>query len=199
MKKVKKLNKLKELISKLCPNGVEHKKLGELIIIEKGKQLNKTLLSSNGKYPVINGGIMPSGYWNEYNYTENLITISQGGASAGYVNFIDTKFWAGAHCYVIVKVDSKINYRYVYHFLKSKENELKNSQVGAGIPSVSLKDINNLCIAVPSLEVQCEIVHILDDFTLLSAELSAELKARQKQYEFYRDKLLYFDEKIPRR
>lgn len=49
------------------------------------------------------------------------------------------------------------------------------------------------------MEVQCEIVHILDDFTLLSAELSAELKARQKQYEFYRDKLLYFDEKIPRR
>lgn len=188
------MNKLKELINKLCPNGVEHKKLGELIIIEKGKQLNKTLLSSNGKYPVINGGIMPSGYWNEYNYTENLITISQGGASAGYVNFIDTKFWAGAHCYVIVKVDSKINYRYVYHFLKSKENELQNSQVGAGIPSVSLKDINNLYIAVPPLEVQCEIVHILDDFTLLSAELSAELKARQKQYEYYRDKLLTFEE-----
>ena len=184
------MNKLKELINKLCPNGVEHKKLGELIIIEKGKQLNKTLLSSNGKYPVINGGIMPSGYWNEYNYTENLITISQGGASAGYVNFIDTKFWAGAHCYVIVKVDSKINYRYVYHFLKSKENELQNSQVGAGIPSVSLKDINNLCIAVPPLEVQCEIVHILDDFTLLSAELSAELKARQKQYEYYRNEML---------
>lgn len=183
------MNKLKELINKLCPNGVEHKKLGELIIIEKGKQLNKTLLSSNGKYPVINGGIMPSGYWNEYNYTENLITISQGGASAGYVNFIDTKFWAGAHCYVIVKVDSKINYRYVYHFLKSKENELQNSQVGAGIPSVSLKDINNLCIAVPPLEVQCEIVHILDDFTLLSAELSAELEARQKQYEYYMDKI----------
>lgn len=191
------MNKLKELINKLCPNGVEHKKLGELIIIEKGKQLNKTLLSSNGKYPVINGGIMPSGYWNEYNYTENLITISQGGASAGYVNFIDTKFWAGAHCYVIVKVDSKINYRYVYHFLKSKENELQNSQVGAGIPSVSLKDINNLCIAVPPLEVQCEIVHILDDFTLLSAllsaELSAELKARQKQYEYYENELFDFD------
>lgn len=191
------MNKLKELINKLCPNGVEHKKLGELIIIEKGKQLNKTLLSSNGKYPVINGGIMPSGYWNEYNYTENLITISQGGASAGYVNFIDTKFWAGAHCYVIVKVDSKINYRYVYHFLKSKENELQNSQVGAGIPSVSLKDINNLYIAVPPLEIQCEIVHILDDFTELSAELSAELKARKKQYEYYNKLLLSFDNGIP--
>ena len=190
------MSKIEELIKKLCPNGVEYKKLGELIIIEKGKQLNKTLLSSNGIYPVINGGIMPSGYWNKYNYTENLITISQGGASAGYVNFIDTKFWAGAHCYVIVKVDSKINYRYVYHFLKSKENELQNSQVGAGIPSVSLKDINNLCIAVPPLEVQCEIVHILDDFTLLSAELSAELKARQKQYEYYLYKLISDSKKI---
>ena len=82
--------RIDDLIESKCPNGVEHKKLGELIIIEKGKQLNKTLLSSDGKYPVINGGIMPSGYWNEYNYTENLITISQGGASAGYVNFIDT-------------------------------------------------------------------------------------------------------------
>ena len=49
-------------------------------------------------------------------------------------------------------------------------------------------------VPVPPLEVQREIVHILDDFTLLSAELSAELKARQKQYEYYRDKLISFKE-----
>ena len=54
-------------------------------------------------------------------------------------------------------------YRYVYHFLKSKEFDLQNSQVGAGIPSVSLKDINNLTIAVPPLEVKCEIVHIYEN------------------------------------
>lgn len=194
------MSRLNELIEKLCPNGVEYKHIGNIITIEKGKQLNKTLLLDDGKYPVINGGITPSGYWDEYNYNENLITISQGGASAGFVNYIDTKFWAGAHCYVVVNVNKEINYRYVYHFLKSKEIELQNSQIGAGIPSVSLKDINSLCIPVPPLEVQYEIVNILDDFTKLltelSIELSAELKARQKQYEYYRDNLFKYDDNV---
>lgn len=184
------MSKLDNLIKELCPNGAKYKHIGDIITIEKGKQLNKTLLLDDGKYPVINGGITPSGYWDEYNYNKNLITISQGGASAGFVNYIDTKFWAGAHCYVVVNVNKEINYRYVYHFLKSKEIELQNSQIGAGIPSVSLKDINSLCIPVPPLEVQCEIVHILDDFTELSAELSAELKARQQQYEYYRNEII---------
>lgn len=187
------MNKIEALINRLCPNGVVHKNLGELIKIEKGKQLNKAHLFEKyeeGLYPVINGGIAPSGYWNEYNYNENLITISQGGASAGYVNYIETKFWAGAHCYVVTNVNDEIMYRYVYHFLKSKEVELQNSQVGAGIPSVSLKDINNLKIAVPSLEIQSEIVCLLDNFTLLSKKLSDELKARKQQYDYYRNFLL---------
>jgi len=64
------MTKIETLIEKLCPNGVTHKKLGELISIEKGKQLNKTQLSDDGDYPVINGGITPSGYWNEYNYND---------------------------------------------------------------------------------------------------------------------------------
>ena len=89
------MSKLDELIQELCPDGVEYKKLGDLIKIEKGKQLNKTHLFDKYEenlHPVINGGISPSGFWNEYNYSENLITISQGGASAGYVNYIKTKF-----------------------------------------------------------------------------------------------------------
>ena len=186
------MSKLDELIQELCPDGVVYKKLGDLIKIEKGKQLNKTHLFDKYEenlYPVINGGISPSGFWNEYNYSENLITISQGGASAGYVNYIKTKFWAGAHCYIVASFNDDIIYRYIYHFLKSKEIELKNSQVGAGIPSVSLKDINSLRFPVPPLEVQCEIVRILDKFTLLTAELTAELTARRKQYEYYRKKL----------
>ena len=72
------MSKLEELIQKLCPNGVEYKPLGELCEIKKGKQLNKDGLLEQGKYPVINGGINPSGYWNEYNFEKNLITISQG-------------------------------------------------------------------------------------------------------------------------
>ena len=70
-----------------------------------------------GSYPVINGGINPSGYIEQYNTSENTITISQGGASAGYVNYQTIKFWAGAHCYT-VKPNSIVNNRYLYHFLK---------------------------------------------------------------------------------
>mgnify|MGYP000185057606 CR=1 FL=1 len=176
------MSKLEELIQKLCPNGVEYRPLGELCEIRKGKQLNKDGLLEQGNYPVINGGINPSGYWNEYNFEKDLITISQGGASAGYVNFITTKFWAGAHCYVLVNPKNCLNYRLLYHIVKNYEKELMSAQVGAGIPSVSSNKLTSLSIPVPPIEVQEEIVRILDKFT--------ELSARKKQYEFYRDRWL---------
>ena len=65
---------------------------------------------------------------------------------------------------------------------------------GSTLKTITKEEFTKFRIPVPPLEVQCEIVHILDDFTLLSAELSAELKARQKQYEYYRNKLLTFEE-----
>ena len=118
------MSRIEELIKEKCPNRVKYKKLEEIVKIVKGTQLNKEKLLENGIYPVINGGITPSGYWSEYNHDENSITISQGGASAGYVNFINTKFWAGAHCYVVENCNEENNYRYIYHFLKNKEKKL---------------------------------------------------------------------------
>ncbi|WP_241829629.1 restriction endonuclease subunit S, partial [Helicobacter pylori] len=59
--------RLKTLLHTLAPKGVGFRKLGEVINILKGKQLNKELLLDYGKYPVMNGGIYASGYWNEYN------------------------------------------------------------------------------------------------------------------------------------
>ena len=190
------MSKLDELIKELCPNGVEYKELKDLCEIKKGIQLNRENLLEEGKYPVINGGILPSGYWNDYNVKENTITISQGGASAGYVQYIPTKFWAGAHCYYLELKDKNINYRYIYHFIKMKQDKLTSSQVGAGIPSVEKKILENLLIPVPPLEVQNEIVRILDNFTALTAELTAELTARKKQYSWYRDYLLKFENKV---
>lgn len=184
------MSKIDELIRKMCPSGIEYEDLGKVCKIEKGKQLNKEQLSEDGLYPVMNGGINPSGYWNEYNFEENKITISQGGASAGYINFLKTKFWAGAHCYVVKICNEFMNYKFIYHFLKEKQKHLLSSQVGAGIPSISLKEINALRIPMPPLEVQEEIVRILDKFGVLEAELEAELEARKSQYEFWRGKLL---------
>ncbi|MGN8472698.1 restriction endonuclease subunit S, partial [Helicobacter pylori] len=157
--------RLKTLLHTLAPKGVEFRKLGEVINILKGKQLNKELLLDYGKYPVMNGGIHASGYWNEYNTDYPKIIISQGGASAGYVNYMTSKFWAGAHCYTIELNLEKLNYKFLYYFLKNSQTILMKSQFGAGIPALNKADIETLTIPIPPLEIQQEIVKILDQFS----------------------------------
>ena len=189
------MSKLDELIKELCPDGVECVALENVCMIKKGVQFNKKDMHDEGTYPVINGGINPSGYIEQFNQEEKTITISQGGASAGFVNWLNTKFWAGAHCYVLKPTKRVLN-RYLFHFMKSKEYKLQECQYGAGIPALAKSTVISLKIPVPPLEVQREIVRILDSFTLLTAELTAELTARKKQYEFYRNKLLTFDNNV---
>ena len=186
------MSKLNDLIKELCPNGVEHKKLGDVCTVATGDQLNKSLLTDNGEYPVYNGGMAPSGYWNDYNAESDTIIISQGGASAGYVNFVATNFWAGAHCY-IVKPSSLIENKYLYYLLKNMQAVIQGSKIGAGIPGLNRQEILKLEVPLPPLKIQQEIVKILDKFTQLQAELQAELDLRLKQYEYYRDELLSFD------
>ncbi len=186
------MHKIERLLQTLVPKGVEFRKLGEVINILKGKQLNKELLLDYGEYPVMNGGIHASGYWNEYNTDYPKIIISQGGASAGYVNYMTSKFWAGAHCYTIELNSEKLNYKFLYYFLKNSQTILMKSQFGAGIPALNKADIETLTIPIPPLEIQQEIVKILDAFTELNTELNTELKARKKQYQYYQNMLLDF-------
>ncbi len=188
------MHKIEQLLQTLAPKGVEFRKLGEVINILKGKQLNKELLLDYGKYPVMNGGIQASGYWNEYNTDYPKIIISQGGASAGYVNYMTSKFWAGAHCYAIELNSEKLNYKFLYYFLKNSQIILMKSQFGAGIPALNKADIETLTIPIPPLEIQQEIVKILDAFTELNTELNTELKARKKQYQYYQNMLLDFND-----
>ena len=191
------MKRLDELIAELCPDGVEYKPLGEVCVIDKGCQLNRDTLFETGKYPVVNGGIEPSGYWDKSNFKSNSITISQGGASAGYVNWMKVDFWAGAHCFVLKNIsETRTCYRYIYYVVKGHEYELMKSQVGAGIPSVGKERLSKISIPLPSLAIQKEIVRILDGFTGLIDELEAELVARQKQYEQYREKLLAFGDGV---
>lgn len=188
------MSKLEELIEQYCPDGVEWKTLGEVCDIHKGVQFNKTDMKEVGTYPVINGGINPSGYAEVFNEGKNTITISQGGASAGYVNFLRNKFWLGAHCYAVIPYDTVLN-KYLYHFIKMNEITLQQCQYGAGIPALAKSTISSLEIPVPPLPVQEEIVRILDNFTELQAELQAELQKRKQQYNYYRDNLLAFEDK----
>lgn len=186
------MNKVEELIQQLCPEGVEYKELGDVVVIVKGKQLNKELLTDIGTYPAYNGGISFSGFTDNYNYDENTIIISQGGASAGFVNFITTKFYANAPCYVVLPNNEVVINRYVYHFLKLNQERLTEKQHGAGIPALKTSEIAKLLIPIPPLPVQQEIVTILDTFT----QLEAELEARKKQYEYYRNELLTFGDEV---
>ena len=171
---------------------VEWKPLGDVVLLEKGKQLNKQALSDKGAYPAYNGGVSFSGFTDLCNYSANKIIISQGGASAGFVNFITTDFYANAHCYVVLPDETQVVNRYVFHFLKLNQEVLMGKQLSAGIPALRTNEILNLSIPIPcptdtkkSLEIQRKLVEILDKFT--------ELDCRKRQYEYYRNKLLTFD------
>ncbi len=168
---------------------VEWKKLGEILAVHTGKQLNRSGLSEIGTYPVINGGRTPSGYTDSYNENKNSITISQGGESAGFVNWIDTAFWAGAHCYVVENTTNQ-NLRFLFHLLKNYEYVIMESKQGAGIPGLNRKNLYSILIPVPSLEEQNRIVGILDTFTDSIENLKKQIAQRRKQYEHYRDQLL---------
>lgn len=190
------MSKIKEILEGV---PVEWKALGEVCKIQKGKQLNKTELSGDGLYPAYNGGVTHSGFTNEFNVKENTTIISQGGANAGYVQFISQKFWANAHCYYLEPNATILINKFVFYFIKNKQNELMECQYGAGIPALSSSKLSNLQIPIPypndpkkSIEIQEEIVRILDNFSTLTAELQAELQARKSQYKYYRDMLLTF-------
>lgn len=189
------MSKLGNLINELCYNGVEYKKLKDICNITIGEFVHKNNQRDDATYPVFNGGISNTGFYDKYNNDGKKVLISARGANAGFVNRIEGKYWAGNSCYSIsVLGESQINWGYIYYFMKNNEKKLLGEQQTGSIPAISKKQIEEFRVPVPPLEVQHEIVHILDDFTLLSAELSTELstelKARQKQYEYYRDKLL---------
>ena len=187
------MNKIEKLIKEMCPDGVEYKKLFEIANILKGQQLNKEKFIKDGQYPVYNGGQNNSGFYNKYNQEENSIILNQGG-SAGLVSFIKTKFWASAHCFVIKPINENfVNNKFLFYLLKSKYDDILKLIHGTTIPGISIEDVRNLKINIPPIEIQNEIVKILDTFTQLEAELEAELEARDKQYQYYRNKLLDFD------
>ena len=191
--------------AKLIHNGAPEVPLKDLVAITKGKQLNKELCSKvqteETPFPVVNGGMTPSGFWNECNFDKGKITIAQGGA-AGFVSWQTLPFWAGAHCFVVDNCDNKkLNYRYLYYFLKEKQVDLRSQKQGATIPSLSADALLLLSIPLPPLETQKEIADVLDKFTSLTSSMKvgipAEISLRRKQMDWYRNamfKALYSEE-----
>ena len=178
------------LIKKLCPNGVEFQKLSnkELFKFYYGKG-NKIPDDIGGIYDVYGANGVVS-HINEYN-CEDVSIIGHIGA-VGMVNRCKGKCFVTYNGTIAEVVDkTKVNSQYFYYVLTTLNlpSYKKGSQ-----PFLSVSDFEKIKIAVPPFEIQCEIVNILDNFTLLSAELSAqlsaELKARQKQFSYYREELI---------
>ncbi|GAA6969714.1 restriction endonuclease subunit S [Helicobacter pylori] len=192
--------RLQTLLQTLAPKGVEFRKLGEVCEIIRGKRVTKKEILDKGKYPVVSGGIGFMGYLNEYNREENTITIAQYG-TAGFVNWQNQKFWANDVCFSVIPKETLIN-RYLYYVLTNMQNYLYSISNRSAIPySISSNNIMQITIPIPPLEIQQEIVKILDQFSTLTTDLlagiPAEIEARKKQYEYYREKLLTFKPLTP--
>lgn len=181
------MSKLQELIKELCPDGVEFRKLGEVCEIFSGKNKQK---NDDGEYPVYGStGIIA--YCDNYKYSKEQLLIARVGANAGFTHIANGKYDVSDNT-LIVDVVGGSCLKYIYYLLVNLN--LNKYSKGGGQPLVTAGEIKVLEIPFPPLEVQNEIVRILDTFTSHSAELQAELQARKEQYEYYRNKLLTFDE-----
>ena len=189
------MSEIKKLIERLCPDGVEYKKLGEICEINRGVRVVRKDLSDEGLYPVFQNSLTPLGYYDKSNYPAGTTFIISAGA-AGQIGYSDVDFWAADDC-VCLKCPKELSSRYLYHLILHHNNYFLSRVRKASVPRLSRVAIDNFEIPVPPIEVQSKIVEILDNFTELEAELEAkleaELEARRKQYEYYRNQLLTFD------
>ena len=171
--------------------------LSEVANVFRGEYITKKNENA-GNIPVILGGQEPAYYIDRANHIGEIVAVARSGASAGFVSywnepiFITDGFGYEAKKEVVAP-------RYLYYVLKNKEAELNGMKRGAGVPHVSGERLGEINLPVPPIEEQKRVVSILDRFDAicndLTSGLPAEIEARQRQYEYYRDKLLTFKER----
>ena len=194
------MTKLEQLIKELCPNGVKYLKIGEVVNYE---QPSKYIVSSTDyndafNIPVLTAGqTFILGYTNEKNgiyYASKEEPVIIFDDFTGAFKWVDFPFKVKSSAMKILTVEDKRTFlRYIFHvmgYIGYSSTEHKRLWIGL---------YSEIEIPVPPLPVQSEIVRILDNFTELTAELTAELSARKKQYEHYTYQLLNFDDTVHRK
>ena len=214
------MTKLDRLIAELCPDGVAYVILGDIINSLKtglNPRKNFILNAENAKNyyvtvrEIVDGKIIFFDKTDRVN-DEALVLINNrsnlevgdvlfsGTGTIGRIAVIEenpTNWNIKEGVYVIKPRHDLIISKYLAYLLVSSGivEAYKKKVVGSPVSSLPMADLRRLSIPVPPLSIQREIVCTLDNFTELTAELTAELAARQKQYEYYRDKLLTFKER----
>ena len=193
--------KLDELIRELCPDGVEYKPMSEVIQFLNGRAYKQTELLDNGKYKVLRVGNFYTNenwYYSDLElepdkYCERGDLLYTWAATLGPQIWNEDKAIFHYHIWKLKFDENLINKKFLYHFLSMDVDDIEKSLTKSTMPHVSMASMNKRIVPLPPLEIQREIVRILDNFTNLTAELTAELTARKMQYSYYRDNLLSFN------
>ncbi|GAA6998994.1 hypothetical protein ID0109_16250 [Helicobacter pylori] len=211
------MHKIEQLLQTLAPKGVEFRKLGDIgeyirgVTYKKNQEINnlecgiKVLRANNimlsnhlnfEDIKVINKNVKIR---KEQYLKKNDILICAGSGSSehiGKVAFINTNFDYVFGGFMGVIRIREVNSRFVYHIFTSNifKQYLEKSLNTTTINNLNANILQNFLIPIPPLEIQQEIVKILDAFTELNTELNTELKARKKQYQYYQNMLLDFND-----
>lgn len=186
------MSRIEELLKEKCPDGVEFRRLEDCcnILDKKRKPVTKSAREA-GEYPYYGANGIQD-YVSDFIFDGTFVLVGEDGSvitpnGTPVVTWATGKIWVNNHAHIIEEIEG-VDLRYMFHYLQTV---YVGDLIHGNIPKLNQGDFRQIEIAVPPIEVQQEIVRILDKFTELETELQAELDARQKQYEYYENKLLY--------
>ena len=171
--------------------GVEMK-IEKFCFLKAGKSIKAEELSAEydgSNYPCF-GGNGVRGYVSFFSHDGEYPIIGRQGALCGCVNWANGKFYATEHA-VVAKGNHKVNQRFLLHLFQHAD--LNQYKTQGAQPGLSVAKLNEITFIIPPLSEQQRIVSILDTFEASISNLEAQLEQRQKQYEYYRNKLLSFE------
>ena len=207
------MSKLNELIQTLCPNGVPFVELGT---IAKGEKERNKGEHCNLAYSITKGGLVKtSDYFKEATVTsedtsgykivrKNWFVYSPSRIDVGSINYLrEEEMVIVSPLNVVFSIsEDKILPQYLLYFLQSRFGTWqiltkREGIEGTGRKLLPFERFATIIVPLPPLEIQREVIKILDVFQNLASELTAELTARKKQYELYRNSLLNENKKTP--